>query len=150
MLLPFPPPAQGFVTGALMYWVARHLTLFPTSFAGQSQLSMVIIGTGLLIELVAIWAFVQAKTTVNPIQPDRATELVTGGLYSISRNPMYLGLAILLTGWMLWLGDLANLLVLAGFIALITVLQIKPEESVLQQKFGADYDAYRQKVRRWI
>ncbi|MEO1475370.1 MAG: isoprenylcysteine carboxylmethyltransferase family protein, partial [Pseudomonadota bacterium] len=90
------------------------------------------------------------RTTVNPLRPDKATHLVVTGLYRISRNPMYLGLAILLTGWGLYLGDAANLAVLAAFIGFITIFQIKPEEEILRSKFGDDYIDYCRRVRRWI
>ena len=150
MLLPFPPPAQGFVTGVIMWVVARNVTMFEINFPGKTLIAGAVIGIGLLIELAAIGAFVQARTTVNPIQPGQASKLVTGGLYRISRNPMYLGLAILLSGWCLYLGELANLLVLVAFVMVITVLQIKPEESVLEEKFGDEYKAYLKSVRRWI
>ncbi|MEO1476854.1 MAG: methyltransferase, partial [Pseudomonadota bacterium] len=83
----------------------QYLAIAPIDVPGRQWVSLALIGIGLTIELVAIAAFFQARTTVNPLRPDKATHLVVTGLYRISRNPMYLGLAILLTGWGLYLGD---------------------------------------------
>ena len=150
MKLLIPPPAQGLITGLAMWGVARLLPQFATTFSGQSLLSYILIGLGLSIELIAIGAFFRARTTITPLKPDKASSLVIGGLYKISRNPMYLGLAILLTGWALRLGNPLNALLLISFIVYMTNFQIKPEEVILQEKFGEDYADYTKKVRRWI
>ena len=63
---------------------------------------------------------------------------------------MYLGMAILLTGWSLYLGTLAALLIVPAFVWLLTEIQIKPEEAALESVFGADYQSYKTRVRRWI
>lgn len=63
---------------------------------------------------------------------------------------MYLAMALLLAGWAVYLGSPLNILVLAGFIQAMTVLQIKLEEKALREKFGDDYDNYRRRTRRWI
>lgn len=150
MKLIIPPPVQGLLAGSIMWLISRYMDIAPLDFQGRLLVAFVLIGLGLTVELIAIGAFFKARTTVNPMSPDKASRLVVSGLYRLSRNPMYLGLAILLTGWGLFLGEGANLIVLASFISGITVLQIKPEESALRAKFGADYDMYCQRVRRWI
>ena len=112
--------------------------------------AIVVMGVGVLIEAVSVLAFLRARTTVTPLKPEKASTLVVGGLYRASRNPMYLGMLILLIGWALWLGNPASLLLLPMFVIYLTVFQIKPEEAALAEKFGADYDAYCRRVRRWI
>lgn len=112
--------------------------------------AIAVMGSGVLIEAVSVLAFLRARTTVTPLKPEKASTLVVGGLYRVSRNPMYLGMLILLIGWSLWLGNPASLLLLPVFVIYLTVFQIKPEESALSEKFGADYDAYRRRVRRWL
>ncbi|MEO1149651.1 MAG: isoprenylcysteine carboxylmethyltransferase family protein [Pseudomonadota bacterium] len=150
MKLIIPPPVQGLIAGSAMWMVDAYLSVAPFEFQGRIPIAFGLIAIGLCVGLIAIGAFIKARTTVNPMAPDRATVLVVSGLYKISRNPMYFGLAVLLTGWGFYLGEAANLIVLALFISLITILQIKPEEEVLRAKFGDDYDDYCQRVRRWI
>ena len=107
-------------------------------------------GAAFLIEAVSVFAFLRARTTVTPLKPEKASTLVVSGLYRVSRNPMYLGMLILLIGWTLWLGNPASLLLLPVFVIYVTVFQIKPEEAALSEKFGSDFDAYRRRVRRWL
>lgn len=92
----------------------------------------------------------QAKTTFSPICPENASELVLGGVYRISRNPMYLGLAIFLAGWMIFLGNALNIAPLMALIWYITKIQIRKEEGALRERFGEKYDEYCRKTRRWI
>ena len=97
-----------------------------------------------------IVAFRLAKTTINPVQIDQASRVVTGGIYRVTRNPMYVGLTALLTMWAVWL---AVPLALLGpvFFALFTHrFQILPEERVMSAKFGREYQDYRLRVRRWL
>jgi protein-S-isoprenylcysteine O-methyltransferase Ste14 len=63
---------------------------------------------------------------------------------------MYLGLATLLVAWAVYLGSLAALVVLPGFVAYLNRFQIEPEERALVERFGAEYEAYRSRVRRWL
>lgn len=98
----------------------------------------------------ALRAFRQARTTINPVQIDRASALVTGGIYRWSRNPMYVALMLLLAAWALFLGGSwvwAGPLVLALWL---DRLQILPEEAAMRARFGPAYDAYRTQVRRWL
>ena len=75
---------------------------------------------------------------------------MTSGIFGVTRNPMYLGMAVLLLGWATWLVSLWSLAGIAIFTAYITRFQIKPEERVLAGLFPADFAAYRARVRRWI
>ena len=76
--------------------------------------------------------------------------VVTWGVYSITRNPMYLGLLMILTGWAIFLSNALALLFLPLFVLYINRFQIKPEERALTAIFGQDYLAYQGRVRRWI
>lgn len=98
----------------------------------------------------ALRAFRQARTTIDPVRIDRASALVTSGVYRWTRNPMYVSLGLLLSAWALFLG---GVWVWAGPLALVLWLdrlQIRPEEAAMAQRFGADYAAYRGRVRRWL
>lgn len=102
------------------------------------------------VALMAFATFWKARTTINPIQPDRASVLVTHGIYAITRNPMYLSLLLLLAAYagMQWSwGAGAGPLVYAAYV---TRFQILPEERVLEAKFGSEYTEYKGRVRRWL
>ena len=84
------------------------------------------------------------------MKPQNTSGIVTSGLYKISRNPMYVGLLTILIGYAVWLGSVTPFLLLPVFHFLITEMQIKPEERMLEQKFGEEYLDYKDRVRRWI
>jgi protein-S-isoprenylcysteine O-methyltransferase Ste14 len=145
-----PPPVLLLISGAIMWFVAN------SSYAGFVTIpyalpaSLLLAAAGIGIAAIAIRQFRLAETTVNPLQPDAASALVDGGLFSKTRNPMYLGLLLVLLGWAVWLQSLSNLLVIAGFVLYLTELQIKPEEAALGKIFGDAYADYCVRVRRWI
>lgn len=95
-------------------------------------------------------SFRRARTTVNPLKPEGATSLVRSGVYRVTRNPMYLGLALLLLAWAGYLASPWALAVVAGFVVYIDRMQIVPEERALAARFGPEYESYRAGVRRWL
>ena len=111
--------------------------------------ALALAAAGGALALAGVWAFARSRTTVNPLAPQRARALVTGGVYRYTRNPMYLGMLLALAGWAVWLGNAAALLALPLFVAVLNTLQIRPEEAALRARFGADYARYAQRVRRW-
>ncbi len=143
-----PPPLLMLLCAVSGYLLARvwpwPVLLVPVWGVVALMLS------GLALNLLPKLAFRRARTTVNPLRPAAATSLVTGGIYRHTRNPMYLGQALLLLGAMLWVGSTAALLVVPLFVGWITRFQILPEERVLSARFGADYAAFRRDVRRWL
>ena len=145
-----PPPIVGACIAALMYGAAR---LFPgVDFEMPWRLPvcalLFIVGAGL--DVAGLVHFLKARTTVNPLDPTAATRLVTGGLYRFTRNPMYLGLALLLLAWGIFLANAAALLGVPAFILYMNRFQIAPEERALEARFGAEYSRYCARVRRWI
>ena len=94
--------------------------------------------------------FRRQGTTVEPFDPSRSTELVTTGANAITRNPMYVGLAGVLVANALRLGSWPALLPVAAFTVLMDRVQVAAEESALLANFGADYEAYRTAVPRWL
>lgn len=149
-----PPPVIGLLFAIAMWMLAKGAADLTGDYSiilpGQAWAAALIAGAGLAIDLVSIAAFFRRKTTVNPLTPSKTNTLVVDGFYSFSRNPMYLGILMILTGWTLWLGNILNLVLLGLFIWVINELQIKPEEKALRKKFGAEYEAYCKRVRRWI
>jgi protein-S-isoprenylcysteine O-methyltransferase Ste14 len=84
------------------------------------------------------------------MRPDASSAIVTGSVYRLSRNPMYLGFLLVLAAWAMFLSSLAAALVLPGFVGYMNRFQIVPEEQVLLKKFGPAYAQYMSRVRRWL
>jgi len=95
-------------------------------------------------------AFRQSHTTVDPVHPERASTLVVGGVYRFTRNPMYLGFALLLLAWVVYLSAWLGVLVIALFVAYMNRFQIKAEERALESQFGQAFREYKKSVRRWL
>lgn len=150
MKLLIPPPIVALACAAAIWALARYVPGFDVQVPGQRMAAFALIGLGLLLDASSIAAFLRAKTTISPLSPEKSAQLVETGFYRITRNPMYLGLLLLLAGYALLQGSALTLPVLAFFIAYITHFQIKPEEERLAGLFGEDYQRYRQRVRRWI
>lgn len=145
-----PPPVYALICAVLMWWLSKVMPGifwldFPWRWAGP-----VMMVSAFLLDLDSLFIFRKNHTTINPVHPDQASKLVTEGLYRYTRNPMYLGLLIVLTGWAVYLGNVTALLVLPLFALIITRWQILPEERALEQKFGDEYRTYKCAVRRWL
>ncbi len=116
----------------------------------RSGLAALIAQLSAVLAVAAFLAFRKAGTTIDPMHPERAATLVTHGIYRYSRNPMYLSLLLLLVAYAVAQGALLALAGPALFLAYVTRFQIVPEERALAAKFGAQFDAYRARVRRWL
>lgn len=125
-------------------------------FAPMSQLifvplrvfgGLLVLG-GLAVTTAAACAFWKANTPIRPFE--KSTTLVTDGLYQYSRNPMYLGMLIMLTGTWIALGSFSPVLVIPVFFLIIQEGFIKYEEPFLQAIFGDEYLDYKARVYRWI
>lgn len=145
-----PPPLVVLASGAAA-WVISELTpALAISFSGQAVLGLLAAALGVAIAAAGILAFSKARTTVSPIKPSATTALVVTGIYNRTRNPMYLGMAVMLLGWTIILGHPGGLAGIALFIAYIDRFQIRPEERALQALFGDAFTEYCARVRRWI
>ena len=148
--LKIPPPIYALSAALLMRvlnTIAPIVTLFESPL---NSIGWFFVGAGMLIDLWSVGLFWQQKTTVNPMKPDNSKSIVVSGMYQYSRNPMYLGMLIMLFGVAVLLGGLTPLLCLPIFIIVITTQQIVPEEQTLTNKFGQAYLDYKHRVRRWI
>lgn len=150
MQLRIPPPIVMLLAAALMWVMQRWMPLSQWLAPPWTRLGGLPGALGVAVAVAAFVRFRQVRTTVNPNDPSRASHLVTDGVFRVSRNPMYLGLVLLLMGWAVWLGSAGPWLILPLFVIVITVVQIIPEERALGRIFGAQYLAYRQCVARWI
>jgi protein-S-isoprenylcysteine O-methyltransferase Ste14 len=150
MKLKLPPAIVFLVFGILMYLLAEFLPVGYFDFFGRRYLIKALLILAVVISCVALIQFYLAKTSIDPKNPSKASSLVSNGIYKYSRNPMYLGLLLILLAWALWLGNAFNVLLAAGFVSYMNAFQIQPEESTLTSLFGKEYKNYCIKVRRWF
>jgi protein-S-isoprenylcysteine O-methyltransferase Ste14 len=115
-----------------------------------NKLGLVLIAASLIIDAWSLFLFYQARTTFHPLKLDETSALVMHGMYRFTRNPMYLGLLLMLTGWAIYLGGLMPFVMLPVFVWLLHEYQIKHEEHMLERKFGDEYLEYKMRVRRWF
>lgn len=145
-----PPPLLTLATALAMGFADRVLAPSPWPLAARAGLGLVLFLIAGRFGFPAIAAFGRAGTTINPVVIDKASTLVTEGIYARSRNPMY----VALTGLLLALAAVfGQPLLLAGpvlFALYIQQFQILPEERAMAARFGAAYAAYRRQVRRWM
>jgi len=141
-----PPPVFALAAAGVQHALA------PQRSTGSARrvLAFAVAAASAGLAATTVRRFGAAGTTVDPTQPTRATTLVTDGPNSLTRNPMYVGLTGLLTAHALARGGLRTWLPVAGFVAAIDRLQIRPEEEALRSTFGTAYDDYCARVRRWL
>ena len=146
--LKIPPLIVGVVTAMGMWLVSDTLSAF-----AYPPLQVVAVGmgtAGAVLTGSAMLSFWIAQTTANPMKPSSASFLVTSGVYRFTRNPMYVGLLLLLIGWALYVANVLAFLFLPAFILYMNQFQIKPEERALTARFGRKYLEYASRVHRWI
>jgi protein-S-isoprenylcysteine O-methyltransferase Ste14 len=150
MHLKLPPALVWFLAALLMFVVARFLPFGNFEFTGRVYLIYILVGLAALLGSMAIVQFFKKRTSINPTKPKNAAQLVTNGVYAYTRNPMYLGLLLMLLAWGLYLENAFNTLIAAGFVSYMNTFQIIPEEHALSKNFGTAYNAYIKNVRRWF
>lgn len=149
-MLLIPPPVYGAATLLAMWLLKKHYPIQCTDATWPVKAGIAVVLAGLLIEIFAVLSFRRVQTTINPLHPDNTTTLVTDGIYAFSRNPMYLGMAIILTGAALIMRCLSPTIMPLVFCTVVTVMQIIPEERSLLENFGTDFDNYKSMVGRWF
>ena len=150
LALKVPPPIAAAILAAAMWLISSGTVALamPTTVRISLVVLFAIAGAG--FSLAGAIAFRQAKTTVNPMKPENASSLVVSGVYRITRNPMYVGLLLMLVAWCVLLSAPWAIAGPVAFFLYIGKFQIAPEEQVMSQKFGTDYLAYKARVRRWL
>lgn len=129
-------------------WVLAPLDPFSFVIAGTRPLGTFLLIGGLSLMLMAVWEMRQHRTTPIPhMEPDA---LVSSGVFAISRNPIYLGDALILGGVILRADSPMLLVLIPIFVLIIQKRFIRAEESRLRRAFGAAFDAYCEKTRRWV
>jgi protein-S-isoprenylcysteine O-methyltransferase Ste14 len=148
--LKVPPPVVALLLALLMWLVSSVTAPLEVPFRWRVGAALVLALVGLGFSVAGVTAFRRVRTTINPHKPTAASSLVSGGVYRITRNPMYLGLLLLLLGWAAFLSNPLTLLLLPVFVVYINRFQINPEERALSSLFGGEYAAYKERVRRWL
>ena len=133
-----------------MWAITRVAPSLSFDFGGRRLASLQLLLLAAAIGLAGTRSFSRARTTVNPLQPERTSALVTTGIYRYTRNPMYVAVALALLGWSLFLGHLLAPLGAVVFVAWMDRRQIPAEEHALRGLFGASFDRYCGEVRRWL
>lgn len=148
--LKIPPVAVFLFCGIGMWLLGLLLPQLSLNLPGSRLVAGFVACAGLAVAVSGVLAFRTAKTTVDPRYPEKSSSVVTRGIYNRSRNPMYLGLLLVLLGWAVFLRHLLPFAVLPVFIIYMNRFQIIPEERAMQATFGDEYSAFRDRVRRWI
>lgn len=148
--LKIPPVIIFIVCIGVIWMVQTYLPEYNITFTGQNWVAIACLLCGAALGIMGVFQFARKQTTVNPHKPENTTVFISTGIYSISRNPMYLGLLIvLIAGFIKW-GNLFSLFILPAFIIYMNEFQIKPEERVLKEKFGHEFLSYARNTNRWL
>jgi len=142
------PPSYFFGAVVILLLVHFFFPLAAWLVAPWTYVSVVPLLLGAVLVLQPARVFEKRNTTIKPFQ--ESTTLVTDGFFRISRNPMYLGMVLLLAGLAVFFGTASAAVVPAVFMWVVTRRFILAEEAALLRTFGSEYEDYRRRVRRWI
>lgn len=148
-----PPPVILLITLIAMLIISRFdadriLRVDHLAMSTWAAVLLTFLGIGFAV--MGLRQFRNAQTTINPLKPHASSTLVVSGVYQLSRNPMYLGMALVGLGSVMYYGSAWCLLALFAFITFITRYQIIPEERAMHTLFGDEFDTYKGQTRRWI
>ena len=143
-----PPPIITLICGLGIYF---SRPLFPKyNYISIDIIAASFLLLGIIILITAVLSFKRQSTTVSPLQPEKASYLVVSGIFKYSRNPMYLGMLLILISMTIKFNFVGGILIIFGFITFITKFQIIPEETALERLFGKEFTRYKKKTKRWI
>ena len=143
-----PPPIVTATFGLIIYFSKSFSPVY--SFENSNMISVIFLLFGLGIFSAAVQSFKKHKTTINPLSPDKASLLVNSGIFSYSRNPMYLGMLLILLAVSFKFNISGGLFISFLFKIYITRFQIMPEEKAMAKLFGEEFITYKNQTRRWI
>jgi len=144
------PPVQLIISALLMISLASYLPQYHFDLTIRLPIVILMILAASIIGILALYDFHKHKTTFHPHTPEKTSKVVDTGVFSYSRNPMYISLALTLIALGVYLQNYSSFTIVPLFIWYITRFQIIPEERMLDKLFPNDYQAYCQKVRRWF
>ena len=147
------PAAVLLFTMIAMYIISRFdraRILRPDEYTITTVASTVLVFSGIILIVLAMKKFRLAHTSISTLNPDTASKLITSGVFTYTRNPMYLGMALISLSSVFFYGSAWCLIATAGFVAYVTRFQILPEEKALARLFTTEFEAYKANTRRWI
>ena len=147
-MLKIPPPLLVLILVVSNYFSSKKIDLI--LIPNQNLISFIIFLIGLIILINPIIKFIKSKTTIDPIKFKKVNKLITSGIYKYSRNPMYLGLLMIVISTSIFYLNIFSIATPMLFYFWINRFQIKREEIFLTEKFGKGYLLYKTKTRRWI
>ena len=147
-MLKIPPPILVLILVSSNYFLSKKID--PIHLPNQDLISIIILLIGILILINPIFKFIKSKTTIDPIKFKKVNKLITSGIYKYSRNPMYLGLLMIVVSTSIFYLNIFSITTPFFFYFWISRFQIKREEIFLTEKFGKEYLLYKTKTRRWI
>ena len=148
--LKIAPPIQVGLLALTAWFIHERFEIIHIHSLYQTQIALILGALSIVLFLVSAGQFFAKKTTINPMKVNQVATLMTKGVFSLSRNPIYLADLIFLAAWIVWLGEAANLILPMIFVCYCTRFQILPEENALKLQFGEAYTNYQRRVRRWI
>jgi len=148
--LKVPPPVVLLFMAGLSWLASCAAPTLSFVLPHRNALVAALLVAGVCVAILGVTSFRRARTTLNPLRPEKSSALVMSGIYRYTRNPMYLGLLLVLVGWSFFLANALAFVFLPVFILYMNRFQIQPEERVLVSLFGQQFTAYQSKVRRWL
>ncbi len=145
-----PPPLVALVIAVAMWATARFTPHWGITTEARTLLVVIFAVAGVVVTVSGARTFSRAGTTKNPMNPGAATVLVRSGIFRFTRNPMYLGLVLILVAWALFFAAPWALWGPLAFLLYMDRFQVRPEEAAMARLFGADYAEYCNQVRRWL
>ena len=147
-MIKIPPPILVLILVISNYFSSKKIDLI--HFPNQDLISIIILLMGMLILINPIFKFIKSKTTIDPIKFKKVNKLIISGIYKYSRNPMYLGLLMIVISTSIFFLNIFSITTPFLFYCWINRFQIKREEIFLTEKFGKEYMSYKTKTRTWI
>ena len=147
-MIRIPPPILVLALVISNFFSSKKTDLI--HLPNQDLISIIILLIGVLILTNPIFKFIKSKTTIDPIKFKKVNKLITSGIYKYSRNPMYLGLLMIVISTSIFYLNIFSITTPFLFYCWINKFQIKREEIFLTEKFGKKYMSYKTKTRRWI
>lgn len=145
-----PPPIVTIFFAVVMWGISLADFDIELNIILRGTIMAILLGLSVFFIITGILSFRKAATTISPLKPEAASALVCSGIYQISRNPMYVGLLLLLLAWGVYLSSFLSLFAIAGFVYYLNRFQIIPEEQALLSIFGSEFEDYQLRVRRWL
>ena len=147
-MLKIPPPLLVLILVISNYFSSKKIDLIFLPY--QKLISFILLFIGILILINPILKFIKSRTTIDPIKFKKVNKLITTGICKYSRNPMYLGLLMIVISTTIFYLNIFSITTPIIFYFWINKFQIKREEIFLTEKFGDEYLLYMTNTRRWI